>query len=97
MKQHDIVKDFKLVLFVLSQQFVVCGYLFIAFTETFQHLLNFIRKYYFKDLNCMVVKEVLGSNAEAAIRQCLRQLQLLKNVWIGVFPINVFTRYSQSL
>ena len=46
------------------------------------------------DLNCIVVKDVLSENAEAAVRQCLRQLQLLKNVWIGVFPPNVFVRYN---
>ncbi|XP_050345004.1 centromere/kinetochore protein zw10 homolog [Nymphalis io] len=49
------------------------------------------------DLNCIVVKDVLGENAEAAVRQCLRQLQLLKNVWIGVFPSNVFTRLMATL
>ncbi|KAJ0182253.1 hypothetical protein K1T71_001622 [Dendrolimus kikuchii] len=49
------------------------------------------------DLNSIVVKDVLSSNAEAAIRQCLRQLQLLKNVWIGVFPSNVFTRLMATL
>ncbi|CAH2989109.1 unnamed protein product [Chilo suppressalis] len=49
------------------------------------------------DLNCIVVKDVLSDNAEAAVRQCLRQLHLLKNVWIGVFPINVFTRLMATL
>ncbi|KAJ8735881.1 hypothetical protein PYW07_007501 [Mythimna separata] len=49
------------------------------------------------DLNCIVVKDVLSDNAEAAIRQCLRQLHLLKNVWIGVFPKNVFTRLMATL
>ncbi|CAG4977003.1 unnamed protein product [Parnassius apollo] len=49
------------------------------------------------DLNCIVVKDVLGDNAEAAIRQCLRQLHLLKNVWIGVFPGNVFIRLMATL
>ncbi|CAG9581910.1 unnamed protein product [Danaus chrysippus] len=49
------------------------------------------------DLNCIVVKDVLSENAEAAVRQCLRQLQLLKNVWIGVFPPNVFTRLMGTL
>ncbi|XP_041975378.1 centromere/kinetochore protein zw10 homolog [Aricia agestis] len=49
------------------------------------------------DLNCIVVKDLLGDNAEAAVRQCLRQLQLLKNVWIGVFPNNVFTRLMATL
>ncbi|KAM3967494.1 LOW QUALITY PROTEIN: zeste-white 10 kinetochore protein [Aphomia sociella] len=49
------------------------------------------------DLNCIVVKDVLSENAEAAIRQCLRQLHLLKNVWIGVFPNNVFTRLMATL
>ncbi|KAI8438959.1 hypothetical protein MSG28_011272 [Choristoneura fumiferana] len=49
------------------------------------------------DLNCMVMKDVLGENAEAAVRQCLRQLHLLKNVWIGVFPANVFTRLMATL
>ncbi|KAI5634824.1 centromere/kinetochore zw10 domain-containing protein [Phthorimaea operculella] len=49
------------------------------------------------DLNSIAVKDVLGDNAEAAVRQCLRQLQLLKNVWIGVFPINVFTRLMGTL
>ncbi|XP_045777221.1 centromere/kinetochore protein zw10 homolog [Maniola jurtina] len=49
------------------------------------------------DLNCIVVKDVLGDNAEAAVRQCLRQLQLLKNVWIGVFPCNVFTKLIATL
>ncbi|XP_059045436.1 centromere/kinetochore protein zw10 homolog [Achroia grisella] len=49
------------------------------------------------DLNCIVVKDVLSDNAEAAVRQCLRQLQLLKNVWIGVFPGNVFTRLMATL
>uniref|UniRef100_A0A1E1WK00 Centromere/kinetochore protein zw10 homolog n=1 Tax=Pectinophora gossypiella TaxID=13191 RepID=A0A1E1WK00_PECGO len=49
------------------------------------------------DLNCIVVKDVLGDNAEAAVRQCMRQLQLLKNVWIGVFPANVFTRLMGTL
>ncbi|CAH2102087.1 unnamed protein product [Euphydryas editha] len=49
------------------------------------------------DLNCIVVKDVLGENAEAAVRQCLRQLQLLKNVWIGVFPPNVFTKLMATL
>ncbi|KAG6441886.1 centromere/kinetochore protein zw10 homolog [Manduca sexta] len=49
------------------------------------------------DLNCIVVKDVLSENAEAAVRQCLRQLQLLKNVWIGVFPVNVFTRLMGTL
>ncbi|KAJ2948170.1 hypothetical protein O0L34_g9978 [Tuta absoluta] len=49
------------------------------------------------DLNSIAVKDVLGENAEAAVRQCLRQLQLLKNVWIGVFPINVFTRLMGTL
>ncbi|OWR43219.1 putative Centromere/kinetochore protein zw10 [Danaus plexippus plexippus] len=49
------------------------------------------------DLNCIVVKDVLSENAEAAVRQCLRQLQILKNVWIGVFPPNVFTRLMGTL
>nr|XP_049692063.1 centromere/kinetochore protein zw10 homolog [Helicoverpa armigera] len=49
------------------------------------------------DLNCIVVKDVLSDNAEAAVRQCLRQLHLLKNVWIGVFPNNVFTRLMATL
>lgn len=49
------------------------------------------------DLNCIVVKDVLSENAEAAVRQCLRQLQLLKNVWIGVFPSNVFTKLMATL
>lgn len=49
------------------------------------------------DLNSIVTKDVLSENAEAAIRQCLRQLQLLKNVWIGVFPNNVFTRLMATL
>ncbi|XP_068626469.1 centromere/kinetochore protein zw10 homolog [Battus philenor] len=49
------------------------------------------------DLNCIVVKDVLGDNAEAAIRQCLRQLHLLKNVWIGVFPSNVFIKLMATL
>ncbi|XP_045536924.1 centromere/kinetochore protein zw10 homolog [Papilio machaon] len=49
------------------------------------------------DLNCIVVKDVLDDNAEAAIRQCLRQLHLLKNVWIGVFPSNVFIRLMATL
>ncbi|XP_048489463.1 centromere/kinetochore protein zw10 homolog [Plutella xylostella] len=49
------------------------------------------------DLNCIVVKDVLGENAEQAIRQCLRQLQLLKNVWIGVFPANLFTSLMATL
>ncbi|CAH0727635.1 unnamed protein product, partial [Brenthis ino] len=49
------------------------------------------------DLNCIVVNDVLGDNAEAAVRQCLRQLQLLKNVWIGVFPSNVFIRLMATL
>ncbi|XP_072939068.1 centromere/kinetochore protein zw10 homolog [Epargyreus clarus] len=49
------------------------------------------------DLNCIDVKDVLSENAEAAVRQCLRQLQLLKNVWIGVFPGNVFTRLMATL
>lgn len=49
------------------------------------------------DLNCIVVKDVLSDNAEAAIRQCLRQLQLLKNVWIGVYPSNVFRRLMATL
>ncbi|CAH2050891.1 unnamed protein product, partial [Iphiclides podalirius] len=49
------------------------------------------------DLNCIVVKDILDENAEAAIRQCLRQLHLLKNVWIGVFPSNVFIRLMTTL
>lgn len=49
------------------------------------------------DLNSIVVKEVLGDNAEQAVRQCVRQLQILKNVWIGVFPLNVFTRLMGTL
>ncbi|XP_053609999.1 centromere/kinetochore protein zw10 homolog [Plodia interpunctella] len=49
------------------------------------------------DLNCIVVKDVLSDNAEAAVRQCLRQLHLLKNVWIGVFPANVFVRLMGTL
>ncbi|CAD0195081.1 unnamed protein product [Chrysodeixis includens] len=49
------------------------------------------------DLNCIVVKDELSDNAEAAVRQCLRQLHLLKNVWIGVFPSNVFTRLMATL
>ncbi|KAL0850780.1 hypothetical protein ABMA28_006710 [Loxostege sticticalis] len=49
------------------------------------------------DLNCMVVKDILGDNAEAAVRQCLRQLQLLKNVWVGILPNNVFTKLMATL
>ncbi|XP_023935844.2 centromere/kinetochore protein zw10 homolog [Bicyclus anynana] len=49
------------------------------------------------DLNCIVVKDVLDENAEAAVRQCLRQLLALKNVWIGVFPSNVFTKLIATL
>ncbi|XP_039753973.1 centromere/kinetochore protein zw10 homolog [Pararge aegeria] len=49
------------------------------------------------DLNCIVVRDVLGDNAEAAVRQCLRQLLALKNVWIGVFPSNVFTKLIATL
>ncbi|GBP51742.1 hypothetical protein EVAR_97019_1 [Eumeta japonica] len=49
------------------------------------------------DLNSLVVKDVLSDNAEQAIRQCLRQLQILKNVWIGVFPGKVFCRLMSTL
>ncbi|XP_013187032.1 centromere/kinetochore protein zw10 homolog [Amyelois transitella] len=49
------------------------------------------------DLNSIVVKDLLSNNAEAAVRQCLRQLHLLKNVWIGVFPANVFVRLMGTL
>ncbi|XP_075977155.1 zeste-white 10 kinetochore protein [Anticarsia gemmatalis] len=49
------------------------------------------------DLNCIVVKDELSGNAEAAVRQCLRQLHLLKNVWIGVFPKNVFVKLMATL
>ncbi|XP_063548239.1 centromere/kinetochore protein zw10 homolog isoform X2 [Cydia strobilella] len=49
------------------------------------------------DLNNMAMKDVLGDDAEAAIRQSLRQLQLLKNVCIGVLPYNVFTRLMATL
>ncbi|KAL4704419.1 hypothetical protein ACJJTC_000418 [Scirpophaga incertulas] len=49
------------------------------------------------DLNSIVARDELSDNAEAAVRQCLRQLHLLKNVWIGVFPSNVFKNVMATL
>ncbi|XP_045524335.1 centromere/kinetochore protein zw10 homolog [Pieris brassicae] len=69
-------------------------YLTMQMQQQRKQILDNIRT---SDLNCMVGKDALGENAEAAIRQCLRQLQLLKNVWIGVFPANVFTRLMATL
>ncbi|XP_045496753.1 centromere/kinetochore protein zw10 homolog [Colias croceus] len=69
-------------------------YLTMQMQQQRKQILDNIRT---SDLNCIVVKDVLSANAEAAIRQCLRQLQILKNVWIGVFPSNVFTRLMATL
>ncbi|CAF4862095.1 unnamed protein product [Pieris macdunnoughi] len=69
-------------------------YLTMQMQQQRKQILDNIRT---SDLNCMVGKDALGENAEAAVRQCLRQLQLLKNVWIGVFPANVFTRLMATL
>ncbi|XP_004923875.1 centromere/kinetochore protein zw10 homolog [Bombyx mori] len=94
MEGRDI--DYPIGFVDLVQKLRELGYkhLTIHLQQQRKQILDNIRS---SDLNCMVVKEVLGSNAEAAIRQCLRQLQLLKNVWIGVFPINVFTRLMATL
>ncbi|XP_038220923.1 centromere/kinetochore protein zw10 homolog [Zerene cesonia] len=69
-------------------------YLTMQMQQQRKQILDNIRT---SDLNCIVAKDVLNENAEAAVRQCLRQLQILKNVWIGVFPANVFTRLMATL
>ncbi|KPJ10200.1 hypothetical protein RR48_05023 [Papilio machaon] len=71
-----------------------CRHLAVHMQQQRKQILDNIRT---SDLNCIVVKDVLDDNAEAAIRQCLRQLHLLKNVWIGVFPSNVFIRLMATL
>lgn len=71
-----------------------CKHLTIHMQQQRKQILDNIRS---SDLNCIGVKDVLSENAEAAVRQCLRQLHLLKNVWIGVFPNNVFTRLMATL
>ncbi|XP_013177174.1 PREDICTED: centromere/kinetochore protein zw10 homolog [Papilio xuthus] len=71
-----------------------CRHLAVHMQQQRKQILDNIRT---SDLNCIVVKDVLDDNAEAAVRQCLRQLHLLKNVWIGVFPSNVFIRLMATL
>lgn len=73
---------------------VGCRHLTMHMQLQRKQLLDNIRS---SDLSCIVLKDVLSNNAEQAIRQCLRQLQLLKNVWINVFPLNVFTRLMTCL
>lgn len=34
----------------------------------------------------------LPSSTERALRQCIRQLELLKTVWLDVLPINIYCR-----
>jgi len=49
------------------------------------------------DLNYIATKDVLSENAEQTIRQCLRQLQLLKTIWVGIFPPNVYKKLITCL
>ncbi|EZA57238.1 Centromere/kinetochore protein zw10-like protein [Ooceraea biroi] len=44
------------------------------------------------DFSCLDQRPQLDSNTERALRQCIRQLELLKTVWVDVLPINVYCK-----
>lgn len=46
------------------------------------------------DLGLSIIGETpqLPADTERVLRQCIRQLELLKTVWIEVLPVNVYNR-----
>ncbi|KAK9303924.1 hypothetical protein QLX08_004517 [Tetragonisca angustula] len=44
------------------------------------------------DLSALGQTSELHPNTERAMRQCIRQLELLKTVWIDVLPMNIYCR-----
>ncbi|XP_077296334.1 centromere/kinetochore protein zw10 homolog [Arctopsyche grandis] len=59
-----------------------------------KQLLDTIRS---SDLYYIATKDSLSENAEQAIRQCIRQLQVLKTVWSGIFPSDIYKRLITCL
>lgn len=42
--------------------------------------------------SCLDQAPQLDGNTERALRQCIRQLELLRTVWVDVLPMNVYCK-----